>query len=136
VFTLLQCIGAAYLLWLGANLLLRPRDALADGAAALGTVTSAFRQGLLTNLLNPKIGVFYLTFLVQFVPAGVSVPGFVFLLACIHVALGLAWFAVLIGATLPLARVLRRPQVVRTLDRATGAVFVLFGLRLALAPRP
>ena len=132
MFALLQTVGAAYLLWLGARLILRPRDGFAaDPEGAAG----GFSQGLLTNLLNPKVGVFYLTFLVQFVPAGVPAAPFVFLLACIHVALGLAWFALLIAATLPLARILRRPAVIRALDRATGGVFVLFGVRLALAPR-
>ncbi len=82
-------------------------------------------------LLNPKVGVFYITFLPQFVPHGASVAGYSFFLAGLHVLLTLAWFAVLIAATVPLGRFLRRPKAVRTLDRLTGLVFVGFGLKLA-----
>jgi threonine/homoserine/homoserine lactone efflux protein len=134
-FQLLKGAGAAYLLWLGAKLLLWPRarfDAAAAGSAK-SNVTQALRQGLLTNLLNPKVGVFYLTFLPQFVPAGVGVAAFSFLLAAIHVLLGLIWFAALIAATVPVSRFLRKPRVVKTLDRVTGGVFVAFGAKLALS---
>lgn len=129
-FRLLQWMGAAYLLWLGLRLILAPRRELS--MAVETKAMGAFRRGLLTNLLNPKIGVFYVTFLVQFVPQGVAVGGFVFLLAGIHVVLGLAWFALLIAAIAPLSRWLRRPGVLAWLDRSTGGIFVLFGARLAL----
>lgn len=130
-FRLLQWVGAAYLLWLGVGLIANPRRAVALDDSAIGQ--RAFVRGWLTNMLNPKVGIFYLTFLVQFVPPGVVVGGFVFMLACIHAALGLAWFAVLIAAVVPLSRWLRRPRVVAWLDRVTGGVFILFGARLALA---
>lgn len=133
-FTVLKWAGCAYLVWLGVNLLLRPRDRFETGApnrAAAGA-GAWFRRGLLTNLLNPKMGVFYVSFLPQFLPDGVAAGPFIFLLAAIHAVLGLAWLAVLIGATRPLAGVLARPNVVRWLDRATGGVFLAFGARLAL----
>lgn len=133
-FTILKWAGAAYLLWLGIGLVLRPRDAFERGAAT--PAASPLRQGLLTNLLNPKVGVFYITFLPQFVPAGVGVAGWSFLLACIHVVLGLAWFALLIAATVPLAGWLARGRVIRTLDRLTGGVFIAFGIKLALTRQP
>jgi threonine/homoserine/homoserine lactone efflux protein len=87
---------------------------------------------MLTNLLNPKVGVFYVTFLPQFIPAGVSVISFSMLLAAIHATEGMLWFLVLILATRPLSRWLRRPSVAKTLDRATGTVLVGFGLGLVL----
>ena len=133
-FGMLKWLGAAYLLWLGAGLLLWPRSGIDEGGPRVSRDTwTAMRRGLLTNLLNPKVGVFYVTFLPQFVPAGVSVAGFSFVLACIHVLLGLAWFALLIAATRPLGRWLGRPGVVRGMDRLTGAVFVGFGVKLALS---
>ena len=133
-YTALKIAGAAYLAWLGLKLLAKPRsafDALEGASSAPDAARSAFWRGLLTNLLNPKIGVFYLTFLPQFVPAGAVSPAYPFFLAVIHVLLTLVWFAVLIAATLPLAGLLRRPAAMRLLDRVTGVVFLAFGLRLA-----
>jgi threonine/homoserine/homoserine lactone efflux protein len=65
----------------------------------------------------------------------VAAGPFIFLLAAIHGALSVPWFAALIAATRPIAGALARPAVVRWLDRLTGVVFVGFGLRLALARR-
>lgn len=136
-FTVLKWAGAAYLVWLGLNLILKPRERFelsAAGPAADGDF-AWMRRGLVTNLLNPKIGVFYVSFLPQFLPGGVPAAPFIFLLAVIHVLMSVAWFAVLIGATRPLARALQKGPVVRWLDRLTGGVFLGFGVRLALSPR-
>jgi threonine/homoserine/homoserine lactone efflux protein len=136
-FTVLKWAGAAYLVWLGVNLIARPRSGfdLAAGAGPAGGDFTWLRRGLLTNLLNPKIGVFYISFLPQFLPAGVRPALFIFLLAAIHGALSVVWFAGLIGATRPIAGALQRAAVVRWLDRLTGGVFLGFGLRLALDRR-
>ena len=96
---------------------------------------TALVTGLLTNLLNPKVGVFYVSFLPQFVPHGVPVAPYILMLAAIHAVLGLIWFACLITATRPISRFLRRPMVVRGCDRVTGGVFVAFGIGLAIDSR-
>jgi len=134
-YTLLRWIGAAYLLYLGIGLLLSSRTELGDGGTGVTDAGSMawFRRGFLTNALNPKVGVFYVSFLPQFVPPGVNVAGATMLLAAIHALLGLLWFVALIAATRPLAAALRRPGVIRTLDRLTGGVFILFAGRLALS---
>ena len=93
------------------------------------------RRGFLTNLLNPKIGIFYVSFLPQFLPDGVQAAPFIFLLAVIHVVIGSCWSAILIAGTRPIAGVLQRAAVVRWLDRATGGLFLAFGVRLALERR-
>lgn len=136
-YSVVKMAGAAYLVWLGIGLLLRPRTSFETGAgkAAAGSL-DAFWRGLLTNLLNPKIGVFYITFLPQFVPQGAGVAGYSFFLTCVHVALTLVWFGVLIAATVPLGRFLRRPSLMKALDRITGGVLVAFGVRLAMSPAP
>ena len=136
-FTLLKWTGAAYLVWMGIGLILKPRDGfeLSAPAAASTSGLAWMRRGLLTNLLNPKVGVFYVSFLPQFLPTGVAPGPFMFGLAAIHALLGIAWFAALIAATQPLARVLKRAAVVRWLDRLTGGVFLAFGVRLALDRR-
>lgn len=133
-YTVLKWAGAAYLLWQGIKLLRAPRQALANNAHQLAVPGGeAFLRGLLTNLLNPKVGVFYLTFLPQFVPLAANVAWHTFLLAALHVLMTLLWFAALILATAPLGKILRQPAAVRGLDRLTGAVFVAFGIKLALS---
>ncbi len=136
-YFVLQIAGELYLLWLGGGMI---RSALRGGpATAEATRTPRarrcgsawFLRGLTTNLLNPKVGVFYVSLLPQFIPAGASAALFSALLTAIHAAMGLAWFALLTLATRSLGRVLRDPRVTRTLDGITGAVLVLFGLRLA-----
>ena len=132
-YTILRWVGAAYLLWLGLQLILSKRVDFGPEGAATSPAPSLiwFRRGLLTNMLNPKVGIFYVSFLPQFVPAEANVPLITILLAAIHAGLGLLWFAALIAATRPIARALRRPRVIRTLDRLTGGLFILFGAKLA-----
>jgi threonine/homoserine/homoserine lactone efflux protein len=135
-YNALRWIGAAYLVYVGVKMILRPRTSF-DQRAAPPAMRSqgAFARGALTNLLNPKVGIFYLSFLPQFIPAGVSAVPFTLLLAAIHGLLGLLWFLALIAATRPLTGWLRRPSVIRWLDRAAGGVFVAFGARLAVESR-
>ena len=137
-FNVLKAVGAAYLLWQGVRLLMRrsggvqagQREQIEPAAPANG---AAFWNGFLTNVLNPKVGVFYVTLLPQFVVPGVPAGPYIFALAGIHVGLSLLWFVLLIAAARPLQRWLARPRVQVTLDRITGGVFVLFGLRLVVA---
>ena len=131
----LRWVGAAYLLYVGFNLLRRPRSRFLDEAAPARRGRGAFARGALTNLLNPKVGIFYVSFLPQFIPAGVPVAPFTLLLGAIHCLLGLAWFLALLAALRPLSAWLERPTVVRWLERATGGVFLAFGARLALESR-
>jgi threonine/homoserine/homoserine lactone efflux protein len=137
-FEILKWAGAAYLVWLGLGLMLRPRasfDVAAGAAPVPRSDLGWLWKGALNNLLNPKAGVFYISFLPQFVPAHVPAAPFMFGLACLHVCMGIAWFAVLIGATRPIAGALQKTAVVRWLDRLTGGVFLGFGVRLAFERR-
>jgi threonine/homoserine/homoserine lactone efflux protein len=134
-YTLLRWVGAAYLLWVGYRMLRHPRRAFLVPAQARKDHRAAFATGALTNLLNPKIGVFYVSFLPQFVPPGVAVAPFILLLGAVHALLGLIWFACLIMATRPMTAFLTRPAVARSCDRLTGGVFMAFGLGLALQTR-
>lgn len=136
-YTVLKWVGALFLAWTGIKMILKPRDQFEPGEMRpvdAGPI-AALRRGLLTNLLNPKVGVFYVSFLPQFMPAGVDPARFGLMLTTIHVVEGLLWFAALIAATVPITGLLRAPVVVRWLDRITGCVFVAFGLRLALERR-
>ena len=134
----LRWAGALYLFYLGIKLIHRPRQALelAENEVAVSPVQPNWLlRGFLTNMLNPKVGVFYVSFLPQFIPAGSSVLGWSVLLASIHNLLGLIWFGALVAATRPLLGALRRPGVMAWLDRVTGGLFVAFGLKLALSAR-
>jgi threonine/homoserine/homoserine lactone efflux protein len=141
----LRLAGAAYLLWMGGRMLaatLRRRgdDVSADGAGTFGPPSAVagdrfgrgWRQGLTTNALNPKIGVFYVSVLPQFIPAHAPHLAFGVLLSCEHVILGTLWSALLIAFAQALRGWLRRPRTRHVLDRVTGTVIVGFGLRLAL----
>jgi threonine/homoserine/homoserine lactone efflux protein len=134
-YTTLRWIGATYLVWVGYKMLRQPRGSLLSGPCAPDRKSAAFSTGLLTNLLNPKVGVFYVSFLPQFVPQGVPIAPYILLLGAIHALLGLIWFSCLIVATRPLARLLERPAVVQTCDRLTGGMFIAFGVGLALQSR-
>ena len=134
-YGLLRWVGAAYLLWVGVQLLRHPRREFRVDVPTSRGHRAAFATGALTNLLNPKVGVFYVSFLPQFVPRGVSVAPFVMLLGAIHALLGLAWFACLIAATRPMTGFLTRPAVAQACDRLTGGLFVAFAAGLALHSR-
>lgn len=84
----LKWLGAGYLCWLGIQLMLRPRESFTTASTHAVQRYSGFMRGLLGNVLNPKMGVFYVSFLPQFIPAGHSPLIWTFLLVAIHVALG------------------------------------------------
>jgi threonine/homoserine/homoserine lactone efflux protein len=134
-YSLLKYCGAAYLAWLGLNMLLRPRSSLSPLETDGMPKANWFLKGMMGNVLNPKIGIFYVSFLPQFIPQGHNLIAWTFGLVSIHVVLGLMWSSTLIGATQPLAGILRRGKVIKWMDRTTGLVFVLFAARLAFSKR-
>ena len=133
----LRVAGALYMLWLGGRMLvaaLRKSEPSAT-VPAERTTRSWLLRGFLTNILNPKVGVFYVTFLPLFVPPQVSVMGFSMLLTGIHVAEGLAWFWLLTSLMTPLARWIQKRGVARALDGITGSVLLAFGVGLFVERR-
>lgn len=139
-FLVLKAGGALYLAWLGLQSL-RSAFASPDQSPA-DTVPPArvegsrsYREGLLTNLLNPKVIVFYLALLPQFISPGDAVIAKSLLLAAIHGMLGIAWFAFVSWGVDRSRQLFLRPRLRRFLDGLCGLVLVGFGLRLALAQR-
>ena len=137
-YNVLRIFGAIYLGYLGIKLLIR---AFASTSSNIGAQLEEygsrdgflwFKRGLLTNLLNPKVGVFYLSFLPQFIPTGVPVWSFSVLLALIHATEGLLWFLLLTNATELISSWLRQRRVVMALDSLMGAILIAFGLKLVL----
>ena len=88
-------------------------------------------QGFLTNILNPKVALFYLTFLPQFIPTGAPMLRTSVLLAMIHNVLGFAWLSVYARFVDRLRTALTRPMVKAWLERVTGGALVALGARLA-----
>jgi threonine/homoserine/homoserine lactone efflux protein len=138
-YDVLRVAGAAYLLHLGVRTLLRTRHHSSadahDPPHAHPTTTprrAAFRTGMLTNLLNPKVGVFYVTLLPQFIPGGAPVLPTSMLLAGIHATEGIAWLSLLCLVVSRVGAVMRRPSVRRGLERVTGLVLIGFGARVAV----
>jgi threonine/homoserine/homoserine lactone efflux protein len=138
-FLVIKLAGAVYLVLLGLQALLSSRRHPAGPAATsrrapLG-VRASFRQGLVSNLLNPKIAVFFTGLLPQFVGVHGSVAPRLILLGALFNAMGVAWlvsYAVLASRGRDL---LSRPRVRKTIDRLTGGVLVALGVRLALERR-
>jgi threonine/homoserine/homoserine lactone efflux protein len=138
-YNVIRIVGAIYLGYLGIRLLVRAfastassnpiEPVLEEDKPGAGSVW--LKRGLLTNLLNPKVGVFYLSFIPQFIPTGVPVWSFSILLALIHATEGILWFLLLTNATELLSSWLRQRRVVMALDSATGAILIGFGLKLA-----
>ncbi|MEV6200348.1 LysE family translocator [Streptomyces sp. NPDC051771] len=137
-YEILRWAGAAYLLWMAARMIaetFRRRGTDASAEVEVGgadTLTSGWRQGTLTNLLNPKVGVFYVAVLPQFIPA--EAPHFAMGLALtsVHVVLGMVWSTVLIASASALGTWLRGARARRVLDRITGTVIGAFAVRLAV----
>lgn len=132
-FLALRIAGAVYLVWIGIEMLRARRAAPVDVERARPERhgSRAMRQGLLSNLSNPKIAVFFTSFLPQFVHRGADVFGSLLLLGGIFVAITFAWLALYSALVGHGSSVLRRPRVRRVLDRVAGAVLVGFGIRLA-----
>lgn len=137
LYDALKLVGAAYLVFLGAVALHAAwkRGDEADGETVAGREPiarrTAFRQGILTDLLNPKVGVFYATFLPQFIGPGQPVFLTSVELASIHAAMGLTWLVVYGRLASRLGDALRSGRVRKAVESVTGVVLIAFGLRLA-----
>ena len=139
-FDVLKYAGGAYLVYLGTRATIaavRPPEPGRRESPPLQPMRGwlCFVQGLLTNLLNPKVAVFYLTFLPQFVaPERPVLPQSLFL-AATHVLIGLAWLTLYARFLARMAAVLLTDRVKRRIEAVTGAVLMALGIRLALAKR-
>lgn len=137
-FSAVKLAGAAYLIFLGVRILLQPEHALHMPAEfPRNNAAAAFRQGILTNVLNPKVALFFLAFLPQFIDsaapskmAAFLILGFTFVTTGTIWCLVLAWFAAGVSG-----RLRGSARIAAALNRAVGSLFIFLGLRLALAAR-
>lgn len=142
-FAVLKWAGAIYLMWIGMKLLLARSPqagpdlvAVAQSQPAL-PLRSVFMGGFWTNVLNPKVAIFFLAFVPQFIPAGVEHKALAFIaLGCLF---NVNAIPVNAGYAFAAAWMARRDSVRRgmhVLDRVAGAMFIAFGLKLALTDNP
>jgi threonine/homoserine/homoserine lactone efflux protein len=136
-FTLVKWIGAAYLCFMGVKMLLSrqplPTDTVADADGAIA-LRQVFLQGALTNVLNPKVALFFLAFLPQFVAADSPHKATAFvLLGLIFVCNGTLWcLSVAAFAARAAGRIRQSGRVLRWINRALGGLFVYLGVRVAM----
>ncbi|MDQ2952372.1 MAG: LysE family translocator [Chloroflexota bacterium] len=135
-FTLVKLAGAIYLGYLGIRSV---RDSFRRASPAAGTRAAksgaSFLQGLLNNVLNPKVAVFYLTFLPQFIDPAGSVLAQSLLFAVAHAFMGIAWLSAYAYVLARMSALFAREGVHRWLERVTGAVLIALGVRLAFERR-
>jgi len=139
-YNLLRLAGGVYLVLLGLQALLRARRLAAgheqtDTSASRPEGGAAFRQGLMTNLLNPKIGVFYSAVLPQFVSHRDSVLLISLLFALLHALMGMAWYSACALALSRGRRVFARPRARAALEVVTAVVLTGLGVRVVTEPR-
>jgi threonine/homoserine/homoserine lactone efflux protein len=139
-FTVLKWVGAAYLLWMGVKLLLSRggRLLLDEGSPPEADLWAVWRRGFLTNVLNPKVALFFLAFVPQFIRPDAAHPALSFLLLgvlfnlnSLPINLGYAWLAAWAARRLHTLQ-----RAMGWMDRVAGALFIGFGLRLAFTDHP
>lgn len=141
-FIAVKLAGAAYLIYLGAQALWGAihrahsnGDSMGHGSVSRLGATAAFRQGMVSNLGNPKIAVFFTSLLPQFTPNDDASFTALLLLGLCFCALGLAWLTAYAFLVAKAGDLLRRPAIRRSIEGLTGTVLVALGLRLANAHR-
>ncbi|QBD81116.1 LysE family translocator [Ktedonosporobacter rubrisoli] len=133
LYTVLRLLGAAYLIWLGIQSFLSRSAGQEKKMGPLLTHNfAAYRQGLINDLLNPKIGVFYMTMLPQFIGPGQSIFLFSLMLAAIFALIVAIWLAICVVLLARIGEVIRRPAVRRMIERLCGVVLIGLGIHLAL----
>lgn len=135
VFSIFKYVGAVYLVYLGIKTLwaLKSKKITPEiNAENKYEGKSCFKQGFLTNLLNPKVAVFFLTFLPQFVDSG-SDTFFPFLIMGItYTILTLVWFLFYIYLLNQISAFMKRPRTQSIMEGITGTILIGFGIKLAL----
>jgi threonine/homoserine/homoserine lactone efflux protein len=136
-FTAMKIVGAVYLVWMGVQTLRTAARSRKEGTEVLAgrrpsqSSSAALRQGFLSNALNPKVALFFVTFLPQFLdPAGTAWTQ-ALSLSAVFAVIYLAWFGLYITAIDRLGRFLRRPQVKARIEKVTGVLLLAFAVRLA-----
>lgn len=134
-FEIIKYAGAVYLIYLGLTSFIsmkKKKDTGLETEVKSNMKKSAFKQGLLSNVLNPKVAMFFLTFLPQFVKTGENATHQLIIMGIIYTLLSICWFFIYVYFINYMREWLMSPKVQRVMDKATGLVLIGFGLKLAL----
>jgi threonine/homoserine/homoserine lactone efflux protein len=132
---ILRVAGALYLGYAGGRLLMMKSNPILSETPARSLppaprIGASLRRGFATNILNPKVGIFYLTLLPQFAPMGGGSVRTAWLLAIIHVGIVTLWFLALSALAGGIRPFLRSAHAMLVIDRVTGGIFILLGAGL------
>ncbi|WP_019156276.1 LysE family translocator [Robertmurraya massiliosenegalensis] len=130
-FEIVKYVGAIYLIYLGATSFIK-KDKGTDSSLEKNTKKAPFTQGLLSNVLNPKVAMFFITFLPQFVNGANNVTTQLIIMGVIYTVLSITWFFVYVFFINYLREWLMSAKVQRVMDKTTGLILIGFGLKLAL----
>ncbi|MBU8877916.1 LysE family translocator [Bacillus sp. FJAT-29790] len=140
LFTFLKYVGAVYLIYLGCKSMLfilkkQPSSEQADNKPNKYENKSSFRQGFLTNLLNPKVAVFFLTFLPQFAGTGNNAFIEFLTLGLTYTVLTMIWFFFYIKLINYVSEFMKKQSTIKAVEGLTGGILILFGIKLAFESR-
>lgn len=139
-YTVVKLAGGIYLIYLGVQSIRSARrahgnDPTSDGSGRIPSMRTAYLQGLISTVLNPKPALLFLTFLPQFVDESRPVLPQIAFLAGVHILVGLIWMTLYAHLVARAHQTLTRGDVRRWLEGATGVVLIAFGMRVAVEPR-
>ena len=136
LFGMIRFIGAVYLIYLGLTLIFSSKGPQRPGASLPDKKScwKIYRQGVVTNVLNPKVALFFLSFLPQFIDPSQGHATAFFLLGLIYVLINTLWYLIFAGFSSALAGMFQKnPLWIRTMNRISGGIFIGLGLNLAFA---
>ncbi|MCM3619873.1 LysE family translocator [Sutcliffiella horikoshii] len=136
LFSVFKYVGAVYLVYLGVKTIWAIKNKKTTKQDEIVSINklgnkSHFKQGFLTNMLNPKVAVFFLTFLPQFVDPGTNTIGPFLLMGLTYALLTAIWFVLYIYLVDQISAFMKKPQTTTVIESITGAVLIGFGVKLA-----
>ncbi|MGM0756995.1 MAG: LysE family translocator [Bacillota bacterium] len=129
-FEIIKYLGAIYLIYLGVSSFIHKKEKNVPRHEVESPKHSAFKQGLISNTLNPKVAIFFLTFLPQFVTPGLNTSFQFVVMGSIYALLSILWFTTIVFLLGYIRKFLLSAKVQTTIDRITGVVLVGFGVKL------
>ena len=131
----LKTLGAVYLIWLGINALVKLRNNSVSDDTSIQKFDNFLSQGFFANMLNPKVGLFYISLLPQFIPQAANVFTYSLFLVFIHIMLSAIWFWLIAKTVNKSRRTIQSNRSARIVKALTGIIFISFGLKLLSAAR-